>query len=234
MGQSREKMPAPKGFNLQQLDVAYVEDNSFFGITSPMEGHRSRTQLEKYFGAVDFYGFLFDYRKYYYFKPVNLSFRIYHYGRYGKGAENDLISPLYLGYPWLIRGYESKSFYRQSDLNGNHLDIYQLTGSKILVGNFEIRFPFSGPERLALIKSKWILTDLNLFFDSGLAWYSGEKPVLKWQQTSSSDRIPIFSAGPSLRINLFGYLVIEPFYAIPFQNGGLHNGVFGVNFIPGW
>jgi len=27
------------------------------------------------------------------------------------------------------------------------------------VANAELRFPFSGPERLALIKSKWFLTD---------------------------------------------------------------------------
>jgi hypothetical protein len=47
------------------------------------------------------------------------------------------------------------------------------------VANPELRFPFSGPERLALIRSKWFMTDINLFFDAGLAWYGGDQPLLK-------------------------------------------------------
>jgi len=59
-------------------------------------------------------------------------------------------------------------------------------------------------------------------------------PELKWQSTSDDDRIPLFSTGTSIRINIFGYLVIEPYYAFPLQNGGFKNGIFGINFVPGW
>lgn len=234
IGEKKEKIPAPDGFILQQVDLAYVEDNSFFGMTAPMQGHRSRIQVEKYFGKLNFYSALIDYRKYFFMKPVNLSFRIYHYGRYGSGSESNLISPLYIGYPWLVRGYESKSFYNESTLNKNSLNINQLTGSKVIVGNIELRIPFTGPERYALIPLKWFFTDLNLFLDGGLAWSSHMQPALKWQPDSPDETIPVFSVGTSLRINLFGYVVIEPFYAIPLQNGGLKNGSFGLNFLPGW
>jgi len=44
----------------------------------------------------------------------------------------------------------------------------------------------------------------------------------------------ITSTGISARINLFGQLIIEPYYAYPLQLKGLNGGVFGVNFTPGW
>jgi len=234
VGEKKERMPAPDGFNLQQIDLAYVEDNSYFGMTAPMQGHRSRFQVEKYFGALNFYSALVDYRKYFYLRPVNLSIRLYHYGRYGSDSENNLIAPLYIGYPWLVRGYESKSFYNKHYTDNNTLNINNLTGSRIMVGNIEFRVPFTGPKRYAIIPSKWLFTDMNLFLDGGLAWSSHMKPALKWQPESPEETIPVFSVGTSIRLNLFGYVVIEPFYAIPLQNGGWKNGSFGLNFLPGW
>ncbi len=236
LGTKREKLPAPTGNNFQQISLSYVEDNSHFGMTAPMEGRRARYQAGKYFGAVNFYTALIDYRNYFFIKPFGLAFRLYHYGRYGNGADNNITSPIYLGYPWLIRGYENISFYGDASPGSNSFNISRLSGTKIIVANAELRFPLSGPKRLALIKSGWLFTDLNLFFDSGLAWNSGNNIKLDWQTTSLSDttRIPVYSTGVSLRINLLGYLVIEPYYAFPFQNGGFHNGVFGLNFLPGW
>ncbi len=234
IGASKEKRPSPRGFNLQQVDLAYVEDNSYFGTTSPMQGHRSRLQIAKNFGALGFYSAVMDYRKYFFIKPVNLSFRLYHYGRYGREAESNLISPLFIGYPWLVRGYDNSSFYNASSADRKTLNIDQLTGSRMLVGNAEFRVPMTGPRSLSLIQSKYLYTDLNFFFDGGLAWNSDQPPSLKWQTDSPTEKIPVFSTGTSLRINVLGYLVIEPFYAIPLQNGGWNHGVFGVNFTPGW
>jgi len=45
---------------------------------------------------------------------------------------------------------------------------------------------------------------------------------------------PLFSTGASVRINLLGYLILEPYCAFPLQNGGFRNPVFGLNFVPGW
>lgn len=232
LGSSKERMDAPDGFNLQNLDVAYVEDRSFYGMTSPLQGYRSRLQLSKNFGELRFYTILVDYRKYFFIKPIGLAFRLYHYGRYGNSAENDIMSPLYIGYPWLIRGYDSKSIYDQSGENVP-FDISNLSGSKFMIANAEIRWPFIGAERLALIKSKWFGADMNLFFDGGLAWDSKNSPVLRWN-TEAGRRTPVFSTGLSLRVNLLGYLIMEPYYAIPLQNGGFSNGSFGLNITPGW
>jgi hypothetical protein len=146
------------------------------------------------------------------------------------------LQPLYLGYPWLIRGYENVSYGQESTLGTGSLDISRLSGTRLAVANAELRLPFSGPEQLALIKSKYFLTDLNLFLDAGLAWYSGDQIVSgKEAATAMPDqKYPLMSTGVSVRINLLGYLVIEPYYAFPLQNGGFRNGVFGLNFVPGW
>ena len=237
IGMKKERMPVPDGNNYQKIDLAYVVDNSFSGMTSPLRGGRARYQIEKYFGAVNFFTGLIDYRHYYYLKPITLAFRLYHYGRYGSGSETNIVTPLYLGYPWLVRGYDNVSFYNNMNygyLGYNSLNYGTLSGSKMAVGNVELRIPLSGPKVLALFKSKWFLADFNLFFDGGLAWSDSDKVKLAWQQESFDEKIPVFSAGASLRINVLGYMVIEPYYAIPFQNGGWKNKTFGINFVPGW
>lgn len=231
---SREKLDAPDGESFQQISLAYVEDNSYMGMTAPMQGHRSRFQVERYFGDANIYTTLFDYRKYFYIKPLSLAFRIYNYGIWGTGSENQMLPQLYLGNPWYIRGYEDIN---NTGMGENAFDISWLTGSRIAVANAEIRFPFTGPERLSLIKSKFLLTDLNLFFDAGLAW--GRNTELKFDMNpvatpNSNIRTPLMSTGVSVRVNVFGYMVIEPYYAFPLQNGGFRNGSFGLNFIPGW
>ena len=236
IGGSREKLPAPEGNDFQQVSLAYIEDNSYFGMTSPMQGHRSRYEIDKYFGAANIFTTLIDFRKYFYVKPATIAFRLYNYGMFGKDAEDGIISPLYIGYPWLIRGYENVSFDYYTP-EANQFNVSWLTGTRIAVANTELRLPFTGPERLALIKSKWLLTDINLFFDSGLAWRQGSKIRLDGKTASDigeNVRFPLFSTGASVRINLFGYLVIEPYYAFPLQNGGFKNGTFGINFVPGW
>ncbi|HOV84320.1 MAG TPA: hypothetical protein PLE52_05875 [Paludibacteraceae bacterium] len=234
IGGKREKLPAPSGTNFQIASLAYVEDNSYFGMTSPLQGKRSRYQIDKYFGNINLFNVTLDYRKYFFSKPIGLAFRIMHEGLYGSSSQIQLASPLYIAYPWLIRGYEDISFYSSSNYSNYSLNVSNLAGSRMVVGNVELRFPFTGPEVLAPIKSDIFLTDLNLFFDAGVAWNKGETVKFHWQPSNFDERIPVCSAGVSLRINLFGYLVIEPYYAFPFQNGGFHHGTFGINFVPGW
>lgn len=237
IGGDREKMPAPDGRSFQQVSVAYVEDNSFFGMAAPMQGHRQRFQLEKYFGDADVFTTLFDYRKYFYIKPFSLAFRLYNFNILGKDSENGTLPQMYLGNPWYIRGYENA--YNTASLDENSFNLSWLTGSKIAVANAEFRIPFTGPERLALIKSKYLFTDLNFFFDAGMAWGGRSatnafnmEPTMTAMETTEQQ--PVFSTGVSLRINLFGAMILEPYYAFPLQNGGFRNGAFGLNFIPGW
>ncbi|MFW5699485.1 MAG: basic secretory protein-like protein [Bacteroidota bacterium] len=233
-GANREKLPSPDGFSLWHTDVAYVFDNSYFGITSPLEGRRARYSVEKNFGRYTHYTTLFDFRKYFFFKPVGFAFRFYNYSRWNFNDPESRLTPLYVGYPWLVRGYDNVSYQSEQSFSKGDVAISQLTGTHMQVVNAEIRIPFTGPKRLSLISSKWLLTDLAFFFDAGLAWDKQHQPEFKWRSTSINDRIPVFSAGGSLRINMFGYLVIEPYYAFPFQRADIKNGVFGINFTPGW
>jgi hypothetical protein len=156
-------------------------------------------------------------------------------GRYGQDAENGILPPLYIGYPSLVRGYGALDY--ADGASGFPLTINDLIGSKMYVGNAELRLPFTGPERLSVIKSRFFLSELNLFTDGGIAW--GNRQTLngtsgKTEGLRDKSSPFILSSGLSMRINLFGYLIIEPFYAIPWQNGGWKNRSFGINLQPGW
>ena len=219
------------------LNVALVGDNSYFGVAAPLKGHRFRLGIEQSFNGFTYdaeagtpsYNFMTvtaDFRKYVHTKPVTFAGRLMHVGRYGQGANT--FFPEYLGRPWLVRGYE---YGKVSEiLTNNGRSVNDLLGSKLLVANFEMRLPFTGPEKLALFKNKFLFSDLNLFADGGLAW-SEFSQFGKEGETLLAPQ-PIFSAGISARVNLFNAIIIEPYYAFPLQKGT--RGVFGLNFTPGW
>jgi len=230
--QDRDNVDSPfSGFNLIQTGAALVGDNSQFGLTAPLIGHRFRFGVNKYFGEFDYLGATLDYRRYVNVRPVTFAFRGFHFGRYGQGNEE---FPLYLGSPWYIRGFNDSSTEQLLLNNGGSID--QLFGSKLLVGNFEVRLPFTGPKQIAAIQSGFLFSDLNLFFDAGVAWFDFEQfegDVNRLEGTLQEAN-PVFSTGLSLRVNLFGALVLEPYYAIPINGGEFDTGVFGFNFFPGW
>lgn len=235
--QSKEKLPAPSGFNLQRINLAYVGDRSQFGMASPMAGHRYRFQVEQYFGEVDMTALLADFRQYYFLKPFSFAFRLTHFGRYGNQADNNLFYPLYLGYMGYMRGYEGTTYYRLQQQGANaDIDIKSLFGSKMILGGLEVKIPFTGPKRLALINSGFLFTELAWFLDAGVAWYNNEQITFDPEKakTSARHKFPVFSTGPSLRINLFGAMILEPYVAFPFQRKGLKEAVWGLNFLPGW
>jgi len=235
--EKKEKLPAPESFDFAQVNLAYVVDNSFFGIASPMRGIRSRYQIDQYFNGLNVFALLLDQRIYHFHKPLGYAFRIFHYARYNEDAASDKLSPLFLGYPTLVRGYDAYSFY---DGTTEDISINRLTGTRLLVSNVEIRLPLTGPKRLAVIKSRFIFTELALFGDGGMAWQSGTnvrliKETIEPDGSDNQDKyVPVFSTGISFRINLFGMMVIEPFYAFPLQRKSASEGVFGLNFSPGW
>lgn len=230
----RKKMPTPSGFNLAQGYLAYVGDNSNFGVASPLTGHRFRFEVGQYIGAIRMSSFTGDYRKYFRLAPITLATRNVYVGRFGRDAENGVLPPLYVGYSTLVRGYDANVFTENADPR-KAITINDLNGSQMYVGNLELRYPLTGPERLSRIKSRFLLTELNLFTDGGIAWgnYQGFTTGDKGQRQFRESKA-VLSTGLSLRINLFGYLILEPFYAVPWQNGGFRNANFGLNFTPGW
>lgn len=230
----REKIASPDGFNIFNVNAAFVGDNSYFGIAAPLQGHRYRFGVSQNFGDFHYTGVTVDARIYKYMDPIALAFRVLHYGRYGGNANN--IGSIYnIAYPWFVRGYGwgNNNIVFENDLSPN-----DFIGNKMLVSNFEIRIPFTGPEKLSLIKSKFLFTDLNFFIDGGLAWNSFDEFSSDNGEGGSGGGIgggtiePVFSAGASVRVNLFGAIILEPYWAVPIQKNT--NVVFGLNIVPGW
>lgn len=226
--QDRTRLPSPSGFNLMSGGAAAVGDNSYFGMTAPLQGQRYRFGVQQYLGEFNFLAATADYRIYRYFKPVGFAFRGMHYGRYGKAGEQ--LFPLYLGSPWYVRGFNSGAT-EQLIVDGA-LNEDNLFGTKLLLSNFEVRIPFLGPEQLALIKSGFLFADLNFFIDGGLAWYDSAQFRPDDNLSGRPDAKALFSTGVSMRVNLFGSLILEPYYARPLVSGA--RWAFGLNLIPGW
>ncbi len=225
VAQDRNRIDGPPAFGLFNVNAAFVGDNASFGLTAPLHGQRFRIGVDQYFGEFNYTAATADYRIYRFLKPVGFAFRALHYGRYGASANNQQLFPLYVGSPWYVRGYSGADI--QEIFSRNQDSFNRLLGNKLLVSNFEVRIPFTGPERLALIKSKFLFTDLNFFIDGGLAFDRFED-----LSADNASLKPIISAGASVRINLFGALILEPYYAVPFEKNT--KGVFGLNIQPGW
>lgn len=232
-----EDLEAAEALNLGTASVAFVQDNSFFGFTSPVRGGRSRFEVGGNVGTIDFATFLADWRRYFFARPVTVAFRGLHFGRYGPDAESGRLNLMYVGQPSLIRGYSSGSFEadectRVPDDTGACPEFDRLVGSKLGVVNAEVRLPLIGTERFGLIEGGFLPTELAFFVDGGVAWTEGESPEFSFE-TESIERIPVFSAGSSLRFNLFGRLVGEFYWAYPFQRPDA-GGQFGFQLVPGW
>ncbi len=234
-------------YTIFQLNTALVGDNSVSGIASPLNGYRYRIGIEQYFGTYTYTAPTVDLRKYIRAKPVTFAGRIYGYGRLGD--TNNQLYPIFIGYPYLIRGYEANSFYGDNgsvSTSANGFTIDQLIGNRVAVLNLEVRLPFTGPEKLSVIPSKFLFSELNLFFDAGLAWDKGQtvdfgrsgaplkNPSDPSQGFDTRVKVPAYSAGISARVNVFGYFVLEPYLAFPFNRKDVKKPVFGLAFSPGW
>jgi outer membrane protein assembly factor BamA len=104
----------------------------------------------------------------------------------------------------------------------------QLLGSRIAVGNAELRFPLFGALGVGSGYYGALPIDFLVFGDAGVAWDRANEPKL-----TGGDRPIIYSAGAGLRMNLFGFAVVELDLVKPFQrpDKGL---VWELNFQPGF
>ncbi len=249
LDQNRESLPSSNPLNLGQASVALVGDNSFFGFTSPVRGGRYRLEVETTVGSLNYQALLADFRRY--FSPhraTTVAFRGMHYGRYGRDASSNRVFPLFLGYETLVRGYAQESVDPQECVGDPSLlqqgascaILDRLFGSRMAVANFEFRIPVIGTEDFGLLNLPYIPVELLGFADIGMAWGSplaggnGEvEPDLRWTREANALGAPVASAGVSSRVNILGMLILEAYYAFPFQrpDKGWH---WGFNLAPGW
>lgn len=217
--------------------AAYVGDFSFFGATSPIAGGRYRLEVAPYVGSINYQTLLADYRRYFFRRPFTLAMRGLHFGRYGSGAEDERLQPIYLGRNTLIRGYDPNDF-TIADCSpaatgaSDCPEFSRLVGTRVGVASMELRIPLLGTEQFGLINFPYVPLEIAPFFDAGVAWRKGDNPEWRFDQSTTA-RVPVFSAGVTARLNVLGYAVVELFYARPFQRPGRGN-VFGFQLAPGW
>ncbi len=216
-----------RGFQTS-ANVALVGDNSVFGMTSPLKGHRFRISAEQHFGINRYTGFLVDARKYFWLKPISLAFRGMNYTRIDQANDNNVF-PFYIGQQGWVRGYGSAFSNLQTvalRLEQRGVDFGQVIGSNMALFNAEMRLPFTGPRSLAVIPSRFLMSDLSLFFDTGVAYNA-----LSNFTSGTVQPYLTMSTGIGARVNLFGYIIFEPYYAyLPRENAF----TFGFNLVPGW
>jgi Tol biopolymer transport system component len=232
LDQQKQKLPSADALNLAEVGAALVYDTTTFGATSPILGRRYRLEVTPTFGTLNYTGVLADVRQYVMpVRPYTLAARVIHYGRYGRGSEDERFFPLYLGYPELMRGYDFNSF--TADECGPTPEqacpvFDQLLGSRLLLANVELRFPpfgafggkgFYGPLPIELLA----------FADAGVAWTRTQKAEFM----SGGTRKWVKSVGGGARINLFGYAVVEIDYVHPLDRPS-KNWLWQFNFTPGW
>jgi hypothetical protein len=224
--QNKGELPAPDSLLLGEIGAALVHDSTRFGATSPIRGARYRLELTPTLGSRVFTSVLVDARRYVMpVRPFTLAARVLHYGRYGRDADD--MSPMFVGYPSLVRGYDVAAFGGGPCPAGGCPRIDGLVGSKLLAANVELRLPAFA----------WLSRDrpygplpaeLALFFDAGTAWKGGELPRLLGGQ-----RGDFKSWGAALRVNLFGFAIAELDYIRPLDLPGKDT-IWRVRLSPGF
>jgi outer membrane protein assembly factor BamA len=202
----RRDLPAEDSLHLAEASAAFVHDTSSFGATSPILGSRARFEVNPMLGTISFTGVLADYRAYLMpVRPYTLALRVLHYGRYGRDAERNPFSPLFIGYPTLVRGYDTGSFRAEECAEaGQGCPIFdRLAGSRILVTNLELRFPLFGALGGRRLYGP-VPIELGAFTDAGVAWTSREEASFL-----GGPRSFVRSVGAVARFNVFGYAVLE-------------------------
>jgi Tol biopolymer transport system component len=216
--EDRTDLGSEPWINLGEASAALVYDTSISGITSPIRGSRYRLEFSQTGGSITYSGILGDFRTYYMpVRPFTIALRGMYYGRYGRDSEDFRLPTLYLGYPGLVRGYDSGSFQSFEcgpNPNGQCPVFDRLIGSKVAIANAELRFPlwgafggdnFYGP----------LPIEMALFTDAGVAWDRGTRPGF-----GAGDREPVTSVGAAMRINVFGFAVAEIDYVRPLDRPG--------------
>ncbi len=205
-------LPSAPGLAMGYVSAALVYDSAIFGATAPVVGQSYLVEVMPTLGSITYTSVLGDYRRYIMpVKPFTLAARLLHYGRYGKGADDERLWPLYLGYETLVRGYSYSSFnYDEFVGNQGGFDYNRLFGSKMMVANLELRFPLFGLFKLGRGFYGVLPVDFFTFFDWGVAWFGGEKPSFL-----GGSKKPIASTGLGVRMNVMGYLVVGLNYVHP-------------------
>lgn len=213
--------------------LAYVRDFSTSALTGPVRGGRWRLEVAPTLGTQNFVTARADVRRYLYAWPFTMALQGLHVGNYGAEFGNELgIGNEYIGYPYgrgFVRGYNVRSISTSIRENGGCTpvdgdatrsqcaEIDRLFGTRSLTARAELRVPFFGPERFSLIPFQYLPTTLGVFADAGVAWTEDQRPRFAFETESAATNIPVVSTGVTARFNVLGALLLEAYFARPFQ-----------------
>lgn len=162
--------------------IAYVNDNSLWGPTGPMDGRRFRLQLsytsDVKHSNVNYFSFIFDYRHYQRLSlRTTLAFRASLYYNEGKEARR-----YFMGGSWDLRGWNR----------------FSIRGEKMWISSLELRLPLIDQIalRLPFMNLGFAGVRTAIFVDAGSAWDTEYRGTLG-------------SVGFGFRFNLFGALVLR-------------------------
>jgi hypothetical protein len=219
LAEERQKSSLGAPLGLGELNFAFVQDTTAFGATGPVLGHRSRFEVAPTWGRefsnpdgtnsrMQFTQLIADMRHYVMpFGAWTIAGRIQHIGRYGADSDSVRLSPLFIGFPNLVRGYDIGSF----DIDecpglfeSNCALVENFIGSRLLVTGVELRAPILGAFTGKLEYGP-IPAELIGFFDAGVAWDNQTRP----SGFGSGTRPWARSVGSGVRVNAFGYAIVE-------------------------
>jgi hypothetical protein len=182
-----------------EVTTAFVHDTAVFGPTSPVLGGRSRFELTSTFGELSVVRMMLDHRRYFMpVKPYTLAARVVHLGQYGPHADDPRLLPAFLGSRQFVRGYGWGSLRCELAANDACNAYEDLLGSRLLVGNVELRAPVMGMLSRDLRYGP-VPAEAFLFADSGLIWSRAEAFA-----AGSPTRSVVSSFGAGARLNAFG------------------------------
>jgi len=213
--------PSEPSLYLADSTGAFVYDATYFGATSPILGRRYRFELGQTTGSLQYSTLLVDWRRYYMpLKPVTFAIRGIHMGRYGADAEDPRLVKFYAGYPELVHGYGANSITVaecEAGVPGTDCSAFdRLSGSRMLIGNFEVRSPLAGLFRHDLQYGS-IPIEVAAFMDTGVTWNAATLPAF-----AGGTRSLLRSVGAAVRVNAFGLAIVEIAAARPLDRIGRH------------
>ncbi len=238
LAQDVEDKAAGSALHMPYVGGAFVYDSSLFGATAPIIGQSYRAEVTPTFGTLNYTSVLLDYRKYIVpVRPFTLALRFVGYGRFGKGSDDTRLYPLFLGYETLIRGYDWESLTNE-EYSAGGFDVDRLVGSKMLLANFELRFPLFGLLGLGRGYYGIFPLDFIAFYDMGVAW--GKYSLMSYTPTehkpwfmAGGDRKLLRSMGIGVRANILGYIVLGINYVKPLDRP-LKGWYWEFTFYPGF
>lgn len=198
LSESQERWGEPSA-TMGEVSAAFVGDTAVIGPAGPILGSRYRFEIAPAIGGLASTRLLLDYRRYLMpVRPFTLAVRAVHLGQYGPDADDPRLVPTFLGSRYFVRGYGWSSIRCEWDGHGACAALEELLGSRLAVGNVELRVPLLGLLSRD-IRYGALPAEAFLFADNGAVWSR-----MGASGAMGADVRRVSSAGAGIRINALG------------------------------